>query len=243
MDLITNYANAAFAVVFPVIFGLGIVSGLSPCSLPTVALVVNYVSKSASNSKMAGFLISLSFVMGMAFVLTALGFVSGYAGTILTEGGSIFSKGTVATRTFISLVFVLFIALGLWMLRIIKLNGFNFMGSLNVKKESGMQGAFLLGLPFGLVASPCTFPVTVGVLLYAATRSAFPAMALMFVYTVGRSIPILIAGTSTGFLKRLNGFSKWQNVIEKTGGIVMILIGVYFLLKVALRIDLLAMLY
>lgn len=236
MDMLSLYANAAFLVVVPVIFGLGAVSGLSPCSLPTVALVVSYVSKNSSTSKVHGFLLSLSFVLGIALVLTIVGGVSGYAGSFLTQGGSLFSStATIGTRVFASFIFLSFIFLGLWTLGKIKFQGFNFMTKMNVKKESGAFGAFLLGLPFGIAASPCTFPVTVAVLLYVATKDMFSAMALMFIYAIGRSIPILVAGTSTNLLKKLQGFSRWQNRIDKTAGTIMIGIGVFFLLKINMQ--------
>lgn len=235
MDILSQYANATFSIVAPAIFGLGTVSGLSPCGIPTVALVVSYVSNNTKPSKLQGFLISLSFVFGIALVLTILGGFSGYAGTFLTQGGSLFSSTkTIGTRVFISFVFLSFIFLGLWILGIIKINGFNFMSSMKVKKASGAQGAFLLGLPFGIAASPCTLPVTIAILLYVATKGAFTAMVLMFIYTIGRSIPILVAGTSAVFLKKLQGFSKWQIIIDKVAGIVMIAIGSLFLLKMNL---------
>ena len=235
MDILSQYANAAFLIVVPVIFGLGAVSGLSPCGLPTVALIVSYVSNNSMPSKMHGFLMSLSFVMGIALVLTVLGGISGYAGTFVTHGGSLFSSTkTFGTRVFLHLVFLFFIFLGLWTLGIIKFNGFDFMTSMNVKKGSGAYGAFLLGLPFGIAASPCTLPVTVAVLLYVSAIGTFAAMALMFIYTIGRSIPILIAGTSVLFLKKLQGFSRWKNIIDKVAGIIMIAIGVFFLLKMNL---------
>ncbi|MCK7503050.1 MAG: cytochrome c biogenesis CcdA family protein [Desulfobacterales bacterium] len=235
MDMLSLYANATFLVVVSVLFGLGAVSGLSPCSLPTVALVVSYVSKNSSTSKVHGFLFSLSFVLGIALVLTLLGGISGYTGSFLTQGGSLFSStATVGTRVFVSFVFLFFILLGLWMLGKIKFQGFNFMTKMNVKKESGAYGAFLLGLPFGIAASPCTFPVTIAVLLYVSTKDVFSAMALMFIYTIGRSIPILVAGTSTNLLKKLQGFSRWQNRIDKAAGITMVVIGLFFLLKMNL---------
>ena len=235
MELLSLYENSGFLVVVPIIFGLGVASGLSPCSLPTVALVVSYVSKNTSTSKVHGFLLSLSFVFGIALVLTILGGISGYAGSFILQGGSIFSSTkTVGTRIFLNFAFLSFIFLGLWMLGKIKFKRFNFMMNMNVKKESGVYGAFLLGLPFGIAASPCTFPVTVAVLLYVATKDMLSAMAMMFIYTIGRSIPILAAGTSTNLLKKIQGFSNWQNRIDKTAGIIMVSVGLFFLLKINL---------
>jgi cytochrome c-type biogenesis protein len=99
-------------------------------------------------------------------------------------------------------------------------------------------------LPFGIAASPCTLPVTIAVLLYLATQgNALLAMFFIFAYTIGRSIPILIAGTFTGFLKRLEKFGKWQSSIEKLGGSVMVMVRVYFIFKSILNIDLIKIIF
>lgn len=244
MSPLDAYVNAGFPVVLAIIFGLGFMSGLSPCNLPTVALVVGYVGKNGDNGKSHGFLLSLYFVLGIAVVLTILGGLSGYLGGSLLQTKSIFAKGSIGLKTFVVIVSSIFIVLGLWMLKIIKLNGPNFMGKMKVEKGSGGWGAFLLGLPFGIAASPCTMPVTIAVLLYLAAKgNAILAMLLMFIYTFGRSIPILLAGTFTGFLARLEGFGKWQSAIEKLGGSVMVTIGVYFIFKSMFNIDLLKIIF
>ena len=240
MGPLDAYVNAGFPVVLAVIFSLGFMMGLSPCSLPTVALVVGYVSKNGDRGKAQGFWLSLYFVLGIAAVLTILGGLSGYLGSVLWEGKSFFAVGSIGLKSFVGLVSVIFIALGLWMMKIVNFNGVNFMGKMQVAKGSGGWGAFLLGLPFGIVASPCTLPVTFAVLLYMATKgNALLGMFLMFVFALGRSIPILLAGTFTGFLKRLEGFGRWQAVIEKFGGSVMVMVGVYFIFRAVLNIDLL----
>ena len=243
MGPLDAYVNAGFPVVLAVIFSLGVASGLSPCNLPTVALVVGYVGKNGDNSKSHGFLLSLYFVLGIAVVLTISGGLSGYLGGLLLQTKSVFGKGSIGLKTFVAIVCGIFIVMGLWMLKIININGPNFMGNMQVEKGSGGWGAFLLGLPFGIAASPCTLPVTIAVLLYLATKgNAILAMFFMFVYTLGRSIPLLIAGTFTGFLTRFKGFGRWQSAIEKIGGSVMVMIGIYFIFKAVLNIDLLKIL-
>jgi len=51
---------------------------------------------------------------------------------------------------------------------------------------------------------------------------------LLFLYGLGRGIPVIIAGTFTGFAKGLPGLLKWARVFEKIAGIVLIGIGLYF---------------
>lgn len=232
--------GAELFTVLPVIFTMGLMSGLSPCSIPTVALVVGYVSKAENQRRVHGFLLSLSFVLGVALILTFLGGISGYAGGLLVQSKLLFAKGSIGLKAFLGTVCVLFIILGLWMLDLIRFNGSDLMAKIGVRQQSGAKGAFLLGLPFGIAASPCTLPVTIAVLLFLAAKGSLVLGALlMFIYAIGRSIPILLAGTFTGFLKGIKKFDKFQVVIEKVGGVVMIAIGIYFIFKSILKIDLL----
>jgi cytochrome c biogenesis protein CcdA len=55
MGPLDTYVNASFPVVLAIIFSLGFFSGLSPCNLPTVALVVGYVGNNGDHRKSQGF--------------------------------------------------------------------------------------------------------------------------------------------------------------------------------------------
>lgn len=238
MGPLEAYVNAGFPAVLAVIFSLGLVSGFSPCGLPTVALVVGYVSRNGTHGRANGFLVALSFVLGIATVLTLLGGLSGFLGGLLVHGQAVFAKGSMGLKIFLAGASGIFILLGLWMLKIINFHGFNLMGRMQVEKGSGAFGAFLLGLPFGIAASPCTLPVTIAVLLYLAARGeALSGMLFMFVFTLGRSIPILVAGTFTGLLAKLDGFARWQLALEKLGGSIMVLLGAHFILRSVLNIN------
>ncbi|PIU29322.1 MAG: hypothetical protein COT09_01395, partial [Candidatus Hydromicrobium americanum] len=54
-------------------------------------------------------------------------------------------------------------------------------------------------------------------------------MLLMFTFAIGRSIPLLLVGTFTGLLKNMKVLVKYQNIIEKVAGAVLILLSVYFI--------------
>jgi len=102
--------------------------------------------------------------------------------------------------------------------------------TLKTPKNRGLLGAFMLGIPFAFAASPCTTPVTASVLAYAAVKgSAFYGFLLLFLYAVGRSIPLLLAGTFTGVLKSLQGMGRWNDVLQKVSGMVLIVLGLWFL--------------
>jgi cytochrome c-type biogenesis protein len=204
-----------------VIFTTGLLGGLSPCTLPTVVLVVGYVSGYRDSSRKRGFFLSLFFVLGIAFTLSMLGAFAGLIGRIL--------QSTTILNYMIAIILGI---MGLWMFGVIDLNMKYQLKGMTPKKGSGLIGAFILGIPFGIAASPCTLPITASVLAYSASKgSAIYGMTLMFTYAIGRSIPLLVVGTFTGLLKNIRGIEKFQGYIEKVGGIILLLLALYFVWK------------
>jgi cytochrome c-type biogenesis protein len=203
-----------------VVFSAGLIGGLSPCTLPTAAFVVAYVSGKQDNSKYRSFTLSLFFILGIAFMLSILGVFAGIAGHML-----------IRANVLNYIIAFILIVMGLWLLKVFDFSGGGSkLDKFNPKKGSGALGAFLIGIPFGISSSPCTLPITASVLAYSATKgSALYGMLLMFTFAIGRSIPLLLVGTFTGLLNNLKTVSKYQELIEKISGAVLILLALYFI--------------
>lgn len=217
--MINLSADATLAVTLAIVFSTGFLSGLSPCTLPTVVFITAYVGGEKVNSKKRGFILSLAFIIGIAFMLSILGVFAGFMGKIIANEQLLYY-----------IIAAILLIMGLWLLKVLKLNPNYSFSKINPKKGSGIPGAFLLGIPFGIAASPCTLPITLSVLAYSTIKgSVFFGMLLMFTFAIGRSIPLLLAGTFTGILKNIGAFSKYQSIIEKVAGIIMILLASYFI--------------
>ena len=217
--MISLNANTTLVATLAIVFATGFLSGLSPCTLPTVVFITAYVSGEKVNSKKRGFILSLVFVLGIAFMLSLLGVFAGYMGKI------------IASEQILNyIIAAILLIMGLWLLKVFKFNpSYNF-SKLTPKKGSGILGAFLLGIPFGISASPCTLPITLSVLAYSAIKgSIFFGMLLMFTFAIGRSVPLLVVGTFTGLLKNMKVLVKYQNIIEKVAGVILIILAGYFI--------------
>ena len=94
----------------------------------------------------------------------------------------------------------------------------------------GLPGALALGLVSGLVASQCATPVLAAILTYVMSQDGalVYGAALLFVYALGRGVPIVLAGTFTGALKQMQSMGRWSPVIERASGVVIIGVGLYF---------------
>lgn len=98
----------------------------------------------------------------------------------------------------------------------------------SLPRATGMVSAFLAGLLLALVFGPCGTPLLAGLLSYAAF-SGNPAYggALLFLYGIGISIPVVVLGASAAKLAaglERNGRRIW--VDRATGGL-LVTMGLY----------------
>jgi cytochrome c-type biogenesis protein len=92
----------------------------------------------------------------------------------------------------------------------------------------GAPGALALGLVSGLVSSQCATPVLAAILTYVMAEGAVAYGALLlFVYALGRGVPIVAAGTFTGALKQLRALGRWTGALEKVSGVIIIGVALY----------------
>ena len=91
--------------------------------------------------------------------------------------------------------------------------------------------SYLLGLTFGLVASPCSTPVLATLLAWVSTTGdIFLGGVLLLAYAVGYVAPLVLAGTFTATLKKLLELRKWSSWITPTSGVLLVGFGVFSLL-------------
>src|SRR3974377_772219 len=90
----------------------GVVATASPCILASIPLVIGFVGGYAEGNKKQALLYSLTFVVGLAIVMSILGAVAALMGTMF---------GDVGTYWYF-VVAVILMAMGLQLTGIIKLN-------------------------------------------------------------------------------------------------------------------------
>jgi len=206
------------AFTFLLVFLGGLITSISPCILSMVPLLVGYIGGYSEGSKARGFKLSFSFIVGMSLTFAIMGFVAAYFGRVF---------GQVGTYWYYILAAVALV-MGLQLLGVLT---FNLPGLKKIPlQKTGVGGSLLMGLFFGLVASPCATPVLAVIITYAALQAEpLYGSILLFVYGLGHGIPLLAAGTFTGMAKNLPKFSKYTQYISYFSGLVMVLAGLYLL--------------
>lgn len=218
VDLINQSLAGNIFIALPLIFVAGIITSLSPCILSMLPVLVGYVGGYSNTSRLRGFSMSLLFVLGLGVTFAILGVGAAALGKVF---------GQIGTYWYIIMA-VVAIAMGLHLLGVFQIS---FPGLKKVPvKAKGMLGSFLMGLFFGLVASPCATPVLAVIMTYLATKRDMVFGGLMlFAYGIGHGMPLLIAGTFTGAIKNLRQFQRYSQYVTYASAGILILLGAYLL--------------
>ena len=222
MSLDPTLLQTGSLVAYLLVFLGGIVTSIGPCNVAMIPLVVGYVGGSPDLSRSRCLALSLTFAVGLAITFMLLGVVAALVGGLI--GGT--------SRVWYYMVAAVCLAIGLHILGGLPLPPLPGLGRLREKISlKGAPGALALGLVSGLVASQCATPVLAAVLTYvmAKQETLIYGAALLFVYALGRGVPVVLAGTFTGVVKQLQSFGRWSPVIEKASGVIILGVGLYFL--------------
>jgi cytochrome c biogenesis protein CcdA len=220
-DISALLQRSPWLAVVAVFLG-GVTTALNPCVLAMIPLLMSVVAGNKETTTVRRSLaFSVFFVLGLAVTFTALGLISALMGRMFGDVGR-FWKFVVAGVCFL---------MGLHLLGILKWN-FPVPAGIRVKKQ-GFIGAFLLGLLFGAVSTPCAVPILAVLLAFVAEKgNVLYGGFLLFIYALGHSALVLVAGTSVGAAKGLlesKGLRKAHSFIQKVAGVLIIGIGLYFL--------------
>jgi len=195
---------------------------VGPCNIAMIPLIVGYIGGSKDLPRKGAFWISLIFSIGMAVTFMLLGVIAALVGGLLGGG----------TRVWYYIIAAVCFIIGLQMIGALQFSVPVWMEELRDKvKARGLPGAFLLGLASGLVVSQCATPLLAVILTYVMAQQSGVAYgaALLFLYALGTAVPVVLAGTFAGVLKNLRAFGKWNDLITRVGGSLLIVVGFYFL--------------
>ncbi len=223
METLLNHLSQSLSgnplLAYVGVFIGGIISSSSPCVLATIPLVIGYVGGYSGGDRRKAMLYSLTFVLGLSITFTILGALASFIGGLFGVTG----------RTWYFVVGGIAIAIGLQLIGLYEWN-IPVPGHLQ-PKQKGILGAFVLGLIFGIVSSPCATPVLVLILTFVASKGEIAyGTSLLFVYAIGHCALIFLAGIAAGFAEsfvKSKGISNITSYGKKIGGSIVTLVGFY----------------
>jgi len=173
----------------------GFISFASPCTLPIIPAFVAYSFKS-SKKNIKG--MTIAFFLGLSILFTSMGMSASFIGTFLKQHLQVFSS-------------IAGIALMLFGIYIISGGGFSGLKVKNTRPTSYL-GSFLFGVILGISWTPCVGPILVSILLLASTtRTVLNGGLLLFMYSFGFAIPLLLVSF---YLNKTNKKGKLWGIIK-----------------------------
>ncbi len=214
-ERLTHALDQGSILALLLVFVGGILLSFTPCVYPVIPITIGYIGAKAEGKPLRGFILSLSFVLGIAVVYSALGVFSALTGTLF---GSI--SGSPGVRFFVVAVFVI---MGFSMIGLFDINlPSSWQGKLQSGSRKGLGGAFLIGMVSSLVIAPCVGPVLVALLTWVAqSGSVVLGFTYLFVLSLGLGMLFLVIGTLSGALTALPQAGAWMENIKKFFGILL----------------------
>jgi len=184
--------QASFATLAVLAFAGGLLSFISPCTLPVLTAYFAFAFQSDRQRIAAN---TLAFMLGLATTFSLLGAVGFALGRVLVQSQNVLMLVGGAV---------------ILVLGVMSLLGRGFSGATAFSERTfnpGMGGSYLFGLTFAVGWSACVGPI-LGVILTLAfqTATVWQGMMLLFIYTLGLGLPLMIVSTFFGRMSRQSAF-------------------------------------
>jgi cytochrome c-type biogenesis protein len=208
-------------MTFGLVFIAGLTSILSPCVLPVVPIVV---TGTEHDSKWR----PLFIVGGLSITFMLMGVASSVLGSVITS--KLFFLERIAAILVIIFGVLLIIDVNLAKY-ITFFNRFQQKGA----RKTGNVAALIMGMTLGLVWIRCVGGQLGAVLAMiatgtesAATGTVLFGVVLMLIYSLGFSVPLLLAGYATQFFrKQMGNVMKAPAIIRIGSGALLIGFGIF----------------
>ncbi|MHA6253225.1 cytochrome c biogenesis CcdA family protein [Oceanobacillus sp. CAU 1775] len=202
-------------------FGAGLLSFLSPCSLPLYPAFLSYITGMTVDElktergilRKKALIHTILFLLGFSIIFLAIGLSTSFI-------GKFFLMYQDLLRQLGAIILVFF---GLVMTGVLRFNFLLKDRKIHFQKRpAGYLGSVLIGLGFAAGWTPCTGPILAGVI---AMGVANPGMGLFYMsfYILGFSIPFLVM---TLFIDKMTFIKRYANRFMMIGGILMIIMGI-----------------
>jgi cytochrome c-type biogenesis protein len=221
-------------LVYPLAFGAGALSFLSPCVLPLVPGYISYMSgltgqdAPPAERRHAATIAMALFVAGFTAIFVPLGVTASLLGSFLDQNRLLFTR--------VGGVFI--ILMGLVFLGVIKLPFLYREARFHPTPGAGVTGSFVLGAAFAFGWSPCIGPILGASLTLAAGTNPSKGALLLLLYSLGLGIPFIVAGFG---ITRVPGvvvaLRRHTRVLMTASGALLIVMGLLFMTDSLFRMS------
>jgi len=209
-------------------YAAGLVLAFTPCVLPMVPIVSGIIVGEGDVTAARGFLLSLTYVMGMALTYTA-------AGIAVAAGGS-HVQAAFQQPWILGAFAAVFVVLALSMFGLFTLQMpaaiQTRLSALSNRQSAGtLGGVFVMGALSALIVTTCVAPALVGALVVIGQSGDVVRGGIaLFVMALGMGTPLLAIGASAG--KLLPKAGAWMDTVKRLFGALMLGVAAWMLARV-----------
>jgi thioredoxin:protein disulfide reductase len=209
--------DTPFWQIMILVFVGGLLSNLTPCVYPMIPITIRILGNTGHS-----LLYSYLYGTGIVVTYTGLGVFAGLTGSMFGK----FMQSPTVNFGFGALMAIL--ALG--MLGFGNLSALQSIGSRIGAGKISARNTFLMGMGAGLVAAPCTGPIMIALLGYAAKTGSFALSVTIFlVYSSGFAIPYVFLGAGAAKIGQRRFSHRVQVFVKLLFAAVMFALAFYYL--------------
>lgn len=209
-------------------FILGVLISLTPCVLPMIPILSSIIVGQEKKSQRRSFMLSLSYVLGMALTYAIAGVITVLIGINLQ---------TTFQQPWLIIVFALiFVAMALSLFDLYQLQlplawRTTLARVTDHQKHGSLLGTALIGILSTLILSPCVTPPLIVALTYISQSKEIMTGGLaLFMMGLGQGLPLLFIGVFGATLLPKAG--KWMILIKNMMGLMMLAVAIWMLSRI-----------
>jgi len=215
-----------FWLIIASFFGFGLLLTFTPCVFPMIPILSGIIAGQGHQlTKTKSFVLSLTYVLGMAITYTAAGVAAGKSGALLSAAlQNPWVLGSFAV-VFVVLSFSMF---GFFELQMPSFIQSRLTESSNKIKGGNLGGVFIMGALSALIVGPCVAAPLAGALLYISqTGDAWLGGWSLFALSLGMGAPLIVVGVAGGaLLPRAGG---WMNAVKAFFGVLLLGVAIWLI--------------
>lgn len=218
---------------FPIAFISGVISFFAPCIIPLLPAYIGYVTGvSVKDLESFG-----SKTFYKKIILSSLFYILGFSVIFVLLGTTAGGLGILLRRYYIWLARIgglIILILGLELAGVAKISILAYEKRIKLptwSKKLGYFRAFFIGIVFAAAWTPCVGAVLGSILTLAAiSGTAAKGASLLFVYSLGISLPFLVVSlTLAKATEYLNFISVRIAIVTRISGAVLAILGLLLL--------------
>jgi thiol:disulfide interchange protein DsbD len=207
-------------------FGFGLLLSFTPCVLPMIPILSGLIAgHGAKVTRLRGFALSATYVLGMALAYAIAGVLAGLSGTLLSAA----LQNPWVLGAFAGLFVLLALSMfGFYELQLPTAWQTGAAGTSNRLTGGTLAGVFVMGALSAVIVGPCVAAPLAGALLYVSqSRDVLLGGAALFMMALGMGVPLLVVGASAGVL--LPKVGAWMQTVKNFFGVLLLAAAVWMI--------------